>query len=91
MRGDPAFDEEAHVQEREVLEVIQTLVAEERRLRRGAEEGTLSEVDAARLERTSLELADTWRTLRAVRAEREAARADEGSTVDLREPGIIAS
>jgi Protein of unknown function (DUF2630) len=73
------LDEEDAVEDREILDVIQALAVEERRLRQQVSDGTASDEDESRLRVVEDELAEMWRTLREQRAARDA------------EPDVIAS
>jgi hypothetical protein len=73
------LDEEDAVEDREILDVIQALAVEERRLRRKVSDGTAGDEDESRLRVVAAELAEMWRTLREQRAARDA------------EPDVIAS
>jgi hypothetical protein len=73
------LDEEDAVEDREILDVIQALAVEERRLRQQVNDGTASDEDKSRLRVVEDELAEMWRTLREQRAARDA------------EPDVIAS
>jgi hypothetical protein len=90
MRGDPVRDEEAAVEDREILDVIQGLVAEEHRVRDQQDRGTIDpDVAASRLSEVSTRRDEMWATLRKRRALRAAGM--DPDAVDLRGPGMIAS
>lgn len=79
------------MEDREILDVIRTLAAEERRLRQQRDEGLIDGATASeRQRRVSQELSDMWRVLRARRAERDDEPTAE-QTLNLRSPGVVAS
>ncbi len=78
------------MEDREILDVIQALAAEERRLRQQLSEGLFEERSGSdRLRRVERELGEMWQTLR----ERRAARAAEQQPgeIDLQDSDVIAS
>jgi len=72
------------MEDREILDCIHALVAEERRLRDERDRGVLSEgVEVARLSQLERELDDLWSLLRRRRARRAAGL--DPDTLDLRD------
>ncbi len=81
------------MEDREIVDVIRALAAEERRVRQQRDDGLIDEETASdRLTRLSAELSDMWRALRAQRADRAAEEAEASDdAIELRSPGVIAS
>lgn len=76
------------MEDREILDVIQALAAEERRLRHGRGQQAPDPETEKELQRVSETLSDMWRTLRARRAEQGTRNADD--TINLARTDIRA-
>jgi hypothetical protein len=67
------LDEEDAVEDREILDVIQTLAAEDHWLRGRRDRGVITAEETARLREVETRLGEMWTSLRERRAAREAA------------------
>jgi hypothetical protein len=90
MRGDPVRDQEAAMEDRDILDVIHGLVAEEHWLREQREKGVIeADAESGRLHEIALRLDEMWARLRKRRALRAAGL--DPDEVDLRGTDVIAS